>query len=113
MVSIIYYNVTTAPGIAWYATSSTITNGTVFTVEGQSSTNQLVIRNLWIPFGSSSDIYMSASTGANSTVLVASNITQAYNSFYFLVAASSLTFSIKNNSNTTTVYACDGIVLRV
>lgn len=112
MVAITYFNTTANAGVVWHATSSTITNGTVFTVEGQSSSNILLIRNLWIPKGSSSDVYMSASTGANSTVLLASGVIESYNSFHWFVSGSTLTFAIKNNSNTTTVYAVDGIVLR-
>ena len=113
MVSGIYYNVTSNVGLVWHVTSSTITNGTVFTVEGQSSTNQLLVRNIWIPKGSSTDVYISFSTGANTTVLVASGQTEPFNSFYMLLNASSMTISLKNNSNTTTVYGADGIVLRV
>lgn len=96
----------------WYAGTSTIGTTGTFTVEGQSSTNQLLLRNIWIPKSASTDIYISVSTGANSTTLIASGVTESYNSFHWFISASTITLTIKNNSNNTAVYAFDGVVLR-
>mgnify|MGYP001611827248 FL=1 len=107
-----YFNTTANVGLVWYVGTSTLTTTGTFTIEGQSSTNQLLIRNLWIPKGSSTDVYMAVSTGAGATVLLASGVIESYNSFHWLISASTLTITIKNNSNQATAYAADGVVLR-
>ena len=108
-----YFNTTSNAGLAWYAGTSTIAAAGTFSVEGQSSTNQLLIRNIWIPNGASTDVYISISTGANSTTLVGSGYTSSFNSYFFIVAASTLTITLKNNSGASAVYGFDGVVLRV
>ena len=107
-----YFNVTSNVGLVWYVGTSTLTTTGTFTIEGQSSTNQLLLRNLWIPNGASTDIYIAVSTGAGATVSVASGALSSYLSYHWLISASTLTITIKNNSNTATVYAADWLVLR-
>ena len=115
MVTGTYFNTTSNAGLAWYVTSSTVTNGIIFSVEGQNSTNILLIRNIWIPTtgstgGASTDVIIGVST---QTQPVASGWTDSRNSFYFLLSGSSLTMQLKNNSGTTLIYFMDGIVYRV
>jgi len=107
-----YFNVTSNVGLVWYAGTSTVTTTGTFTVEGQSSTNQLLLRNIRIPKGASTDIYISVSTGAGSTTPIASGVVESLESFFYLISGSTLTLTIKNNSNNTAIYGFEGVVLR-
>ena len=107
-----YFNVTSNIGVVWYVGTSTVTTTGTFTIEGQSSTNQLLLRNLWISDGASTDIYFAVSTGSGATTLVASGMASSFNSFHWFISASTLTITLKNNSNNTAIYAADGVVLR-
>ena len=108
-----YFNVTSNVGLVWYAGTSTLTTTGTFTVEGQSLTNQLLLRNIYIPNGSSTDIYISISTGAGATTILGSGYLSSFLSYFLLLSASTLTLTIKNNSNNTAIYGFDGTVLRV
>ena len=115
MVTGTYFNATSNAGLAWFVTSSTVTNGTTFSCEGQNSTNILLIRNIWIPTsgssgGASTDMKMAVSTQVQP---VTSGIVTPLNSFYYLLSGSSLTMQLVNNSGTTLIYFMDGIVYRV
>ena len=107
-----YFNTTSNVGLIWYAGTSTVATTGTFTVEGQSSTNQLRILNIRIPKDASTDIYISVSTGAGSTTPVGSGFVESLESFFYLISASTLTLTIKNNSNNTAVYGFEGVVLR-
>ena len=108
-----YFNVTSNVGLMFGVGTATVATGASFTIEGQSSTNQLLVRNLWIPNGFSTDLYVAFSTGAGATVLVASGLLERQNSFYFIISSSTQTITIKNNSGTTAIYGADGVVMRV
>lgn len=115
MVAGTYYNVTTAVGVVWFATSSTLATAATFSIEGQSSTNQLLVRNIHIPntgttgFGST-DLRIGVST---QIITVASSFTESKNSFHYLISGSVLTMYLVNNSGSTTIYHVDGEVIRV
>lgn len=108
----VYFNVTSNVGVVWSVGTSTVGTTATFTIEGQSLTNQLLLRNLWIPDGASTDIYISMSTGSNSTTLIMSGVASSFNSFSWFISSSTQTITLKNNSNNTAVYGADGVVLR-
>ena len=101
-----YYNATAGIGSLWAYNSSTIATGAAFTVEAQSSTNFLVIRNFYIPVNgttgfASVDLWiLDTNGGTTASIAIASGQVNSLLNYNFLISSTHM-LRVVNNSGST------------